>query len=209
MSKSLPEPTVYDPLFLQAPRPHPTPRFQRKQYAPIDIVLTEKKGFGLRAAANLSRFVVFVWPTMILAFLCGFFSSLRRDTFIYEYVGDVLSSPSMKKRMREYGKEGIEHFYFMMLQKDEVRLSSMRFMMGAKLVWSPRVVYRRHQEGRNRAIREPQLQPQLLRRKMDHWGSSANGNLFQEGRTEGRGAHFQLQCRSIRVGAVFSVLDLG
>ncbi|KAF9784792.1 hypothetical protein BJ322DRAFT_1006948 [Thelephora terrestris] len=71
-------------------------RFQRKQYAPINIVLTEKKGFGLRAAQNLSR-----------------------DTFIYEYVGDVLSSPSMKKRMRDYGKEGIEHFYFMMLQKDE------------------------------------------------------------------------------------------
>ncbi|KAF9649738.1 hypothetical protein BDM02DRAFT_3186087 [Thelephora ganbajun] len=71
-------------------------RFQRKRYAPIDIVLTEKKGFGLRAAENLSK-----------------------DTFIYEYVGDVLSSPSMKKRMREYGKEGIQHFYFMMLQKDE------------------------------------------------------------------------------------------
>ena len=27
----------------------------------------------------------------------------------------------MKKRMRDYGKEGIQHFYFMMLQKDEVR----------------------------------------------------------------------------------------
>lgn len=25
------------------------------------------------------------------------------------------------KRMREYAEEGIEHFYFMMLQKDEVR----------------------------------------------------------------------------------------
>jgi hypothetical protein len=24
------------------------------------------------------------------------------------------------KRMREYAEEGIEHFYFMMLQKDEV-----------------------------------------------------------------------------------------
>ena len=26
--------------------------------------------------------------------------------------------------MREYAEEGIRHFYFMMLQKDEVRLSS-------------------------------------------------------------------------------------
>jgi hypothetical protein len=45
---------------------------------------------------------------------------LRRDTFVYEYVGDVVSQPSMKKRMRDYAKEGIRHFYFMMLQKDEV-----------------------------------------------------------------------------------------
>ena len=36
--------------------PHSVARFQRKQYAPIDIVLTEKKGFGLRATENLTRF---------------------------------------------------------------------------------------------------------------------------------------------------------
>ncbi|KAI0688016.1 hypothetical protein BC835DRAFT_1285649 [Cytidiella melzeri] len=71
-------------------------RFQRKQYAPIDIVQTEKKGFGLRAAADL-----------------------RKDSFIYEYVGDVVSHPSFVKRMRQYAEEGIRHFYFMMLQKDE------------------------------------------------------------------------------------------
>ena len=44
----------------------------------------------------------------------------NRDTLIYEYVGDVVSNPSFIKRMREYAEEGIEHFYFMMLQKDEV-----------------------------------------------------------------------------------------
>ncbi|KZT23009.1 SET domain-containing protein [Neolentinus lepideus HHB14362 ss-1] len=71
-------------------------RFQRKQYAPIEIVLTEKKGFGLRAAKDITR-----------------------DAFIYEYVGDVVSHPSFMKRMREYAQEGIRHFYFMMLQKDE------------------------------------------------------------------------------------------
>ncbi|TFK88803.1 hypothetical protein K466DRAFT_585207 [Polyporus arcularius HHB13444] len=71
-------------------------RFQRKQYAPIDIVKTEMKGFGLRAAADL-----------------------HKDTFIYEYVGDVVSQPSFLKRMRQYAEEGIRHFYFMMLQKDE------------------------------------------------------------------------------------------
>ena len=47
-----------------------------------------------------------------------------RDTFIYEYVGDVVNTPSFKKRMREYGEEGIQHFYFMMLQKDQVRATS-------------------------------------------------------------------------------------
>jgi hypothetical protein len=33
----------------------------------------------------------------------------------------VISHPSFMKRMRAYGAEGIKHFYFMMLQKDEVR----------------------------------------------------------------------------------------
>jgi len=35
-------------------------------------------------------------------------------------VGDVVNPGSFKKRMREYAEEGIQHFYFMMLQKDEV-----------------------------------------------------------------------------------------
>jgi [histone H3]-lysine36 N-trimethyltransferase len=35
-------------------------------------------------------------------------------------VGDVVNQPSFKKRMRDYASEGIQHFYFMMLQKDEV-----------------------------------------------------------------------------------------
>ncbi|KZT03301.1 SET domain-containing protein [Laetiporus sulphureus 93-53] len=71
-------------------------RFQRRQYAPIEIVQTEKKGYGLRAAQDLPK-----------------------DTFIYEYIGDVISQPSFLKRMRQYAEEGIRHFYFMMLQKDE------------------------------------------------------------------------------------------
>ena len=45
-----------------------------------------------------------------------------RDAFIYEYVGDVVNPASFKRRMREYAEEGIQHFYFMMLQKDEVCL---------------------------------------------------------------------------------------
>ena len=92
-------------------------RFQKKQYAPIHIVQTEKKGFGLRAAENIAKYVV--TPTNVgysySCFIC-------RDSFIYEYVGDVVSQPSFLKRMRQYAEEGIRHFYFMMLQKEEVSL---------------------------------------------------------------------------------------
>ena len=34
----------------------------------------------------------------------------------------MVNPASFKKRMREYAEEGIQHFYFMMLQKDEVCL---------------------------------------------------------------------------------------
>ena len=36
----------------------------------------------------------------------------------------MVNPASFKRRMREYAEEGIQHFYFMMLQKDEVRLNS-------------------------------------------------------------------------------------
>ncbi|KAJ7619409.1 histone methyltransferase [Roridomyces roridus] len=71
-------------------------RFQNKEYADIEIVQTEKKGFGLRAESDITK-----------------------DTFIYEYLGDVVNPTSFKKRMRDYAEEGIRHFYFMMLQRDE------------------------------------------------------------------------------------------
>ncbi|CUA68819.1 histone-lysine N-methyltransferase SETD2 [Rhizoctonia solani] len=71
-------------------------RFQRRQYANIHIVKTEKKGLGLRAA-----------------------SSLKKDDFVYEYVGDVVNETVLRKRMREYAEEGIQHFYFMMLQREQ------------------------------------------------------------------------------------------
>jgi hypothetical protein len=93
------------------------PSFQRKEYANIEIVLTEKKGYGLRAEEDLPKYVLSHSP------LCALLTPFR-DTFIYEYVGDVVNPISFKKRMREYGQEGIRHFYFMMLQKDEVSMLS-------------------------------------------------------------------------------------
>ncbi len=47
------------------------------------------------------------------------YSLRHRDTFIYEYIGDVVDDKKFRRRMREYAEEGIKHFYFMMLQKDE------------------------------------------------------------------------------------------
>ncbi|WFD31557.1 [histone H3]-lysine(4) N-trimethyltransferase [Malassezia sp. CBS 17886] len=71
-------------------------RFQKHQYADVDIVQTPNKGFGLRAATALST-----------------------DALVYEYVGEVISHPAFMRRMEQYKEEHIEHFYFMMLQKDE------------------------------------------------------------------------------------------
>ncbi|KAG9103842.1 histone methyltransferase set2 [Ceratobasidium sp. 370] len=68
----------------------------RRQYAPIHIVKTEHKGLGMRAAAPL-----------------------KKDDFVYEYVGDVVNEAALRKRMREYAEEGIQHFYFMMLQREQ------------------------------------------------------------------------------------------
>ncbi|KOS16561.1 set domain-containing protein [Malassezia pachydermatis] len=71
-------------------------RFQQHAYAKVDIVQTEKKGFGLRAMAPLAR-----------------------DDFVYEYIGEVIHHDTFMRRMVQYKEEHIEHFYFMMLQRDE------------------------------------------------------------------------------------------
>jgi hypothetical protein len=93
-------------------------RFQQKQHANIEIVLTEKKGYGLRLEEDILKYARFSDSDIALTFLFAY----SRDTFIYEYVGDVVNPASFKRRMREYAEEGIQHFYFMMLQKDEVCL---------------------------------------------------------------------------------------
>ncbi|KZV82202.1 hypothetical protein EXIGLDRAFT_843951 [Exidia glandulosa HHB12029] len=71
-------------------------RFAKREYAELHVVQTEKKGFGLRAGTDLNK-----------------------DDFIYEYLGEVVGNNQFTKRMRDYADEGIRHFYFMMLQKDE------------------------------------------------------------------------------------------
>lgn len=60
------------------------------------MIKTEKKGFGLRAEADL-----------------------RSHQFIFEYVGEVINEGQFRRRMRQYDEEGIKHFYFMSLSKGE------------------------------------------------------------------------------------------
>lgn len=71
-------------------------RFQQRQYADVCVIQTDKKGYGLRADADLDP-----------------------DSFIFEYLGEVLPENSFRKRMLQYDEAGIKHFYFMMLNKGE------------------------------------------------------------------------------------------
>ncbi|KAH3685260.1 hypothetical protein WICPIJ_003734 [Wickerhamomyces pijperi] len=71
-------------------------RFALQQYSKISIIKTERKGFGVRVDEELEA-----------------------DTFIYEYIGEVIDEKTFKKRMVEYDAEGLKHFYFMMLQRGE------------------------------------------------------------------------------------------
>lgn len=40
---------------------------------------------------------------------------------VSEYIGEVIGHTNFVRRIRDYGDEGIKHFYFMALQRDEVR----------------------------------------------------------------------------------------
>lgn len=71
-------------------------RFQRKVYADVSVIKTDKKGFGLRANKDL-----------------------KPNDFIFEYIGEVISEPAFRRRMHQYDQEGIKHFYFMSLAKSE------------------------------------------------------------------------------------------
>lgn len=43
------------------------------------------------------------------------------ETFVYEYVGEVIGPAPFARKMKEYANEGIKHFYFMALDKEVVR----------------------------------------------------------------------------------------
>lgn len=71
-------------------------RFQRKQFADVSVIKTEKKGYGLRANV-----------------------ALNANDFIFEYIGEVIGEAVFRRKMQLYDQEGIKHFYFMSLTKGE------------------------------------------------------------------------------------------
>ncbi|XP_018429703.1 PREDICTED: histone-lysine N-methyltransferase SETD2-like, partial [Nanorana parkeri] len=72
-------------------------RFQRKQHADVEAILTEKKGWGLRAGKDL-----------------------KPNAFVLEYCGEVLDHKEFKARVKEYARNKNIHYYFMALKNDEI-----------------------------------------------------------------------------------------
>ncbi|XP_017282030.1 histone-lysine N-methyltransferase SETD2 isoform X2 [Kryptolebias marmoratus] len=72
-------------------------RFQMKQHADFEVILTEDKGWGLIAAKELPP-----------------------NTFVLEYCGEVLDHKEFKTRVKEYARNKNIHYYFMSLKNNEI-----------------------------------------------------------------------------------------
>ena len=70
-------------------------RFTNIENAPTEVFKTAYKGVGLRATADIPA-----------------------DSFIMEYVGEVLDYNKFKKRAKKYSKDDVQHFYFMALSSE-------------------------------------------------------------------------------------------
>ncbi|TID30003.1 hypothetical protein CANINC_001372 [Pichia inconspicua] len=82
-------------------------RFQRREYADVSIFLTENKGYGMRAN-----------------------SSIIEGSLIIEYMGDIVDAEEYKLRKQKYDAEGLKHFYFMMIQDNEIIDATKRASLG-------------------------------------------------------------------------------
>lgn len=78
-------------------------RFQKSAFAPVEVFNTDKKGLGLRAAANIAF-----------------------GEFILEYVGEVLDSDEFDKRAEVYSQDKNIHYYFMALRADAIIDATMK-----------------------------------------------------------------------------------
>lgn len=72
-------------------------RFQKFQSAKVEVFKTRKKGWGLRTTTDLPA-----------------------QSFIMEYVGEVIQLKKFRSRVKKYTKQKIKHHYFMALRSDEI-----------------------------------------------------------------------------------------
>lgn len=72
-------------------------QFQRYNYSPCSVFRTERKGFGIRAEQDIEP-----------------------ETFIIEYVGEVLNNKQFEKRAKKYSKDKNRHYYFMALRSNAI-----------------------------------------------------------------------------------------
>lgn len=87
-----------------------------------------------------------------------------RHALVREYVGEVITNEERERRTVRYAHDDLQHFYFMQLKKGEVSGSKRATLAHETLTRSP--VHRRHHERQCRAVRQPQLRPQLLYREV-------------------------------------------
>lgn len=144
------------------------PRFMKRQYAPVEIVQTEMKGFGLRAGGPIPRYAF--TPTRVVVADASCSGSL-----IYEYIGEVVAEKTFRKRMAQYAQEGIRHFYFMMLQKEEVSHSTHL----SSRAWDDGAVHRCDEKGRNWSVCKSLVQPKFRGAEMGRWAAHTNGHIHQ------------------------------
>lgn len=72
-------------------------RFQNLEYAKCEMFKTEMKGFGLRALEDIPA-----------------------DTFLFEYVGEVVDTGEFHRRALGYSQDNNRHYYFMSLRPDAI-----------------------------------------------------------------------------------------
>lgn len=117
--------------------------FQRRQYASVEVFETPGKGFGLRTTGDLSRYLTAV--NIMCVCVCVYVHvGVSRDQLVIEYVGEVVDREQFTERTAEYTDEGIEHYYFMTVNGEQVPSTA-----------THRIDCRCDEKGKPRSIHQP------------------------------------------------------
>lgn len=100
----------------------------------------------------------------------------RRDQFVIEYVGEVVDREQFAERTAEYADEGIEHYYFMTVNGEQVQqmLPSTNLLALADC--------RCNEKGKPGSLHQSQLQSELCDAKVDRWRPRPHRHLYQKAR---------------------------